>query len=912
VERTRGEASLSLPTALLRPLSHCHTTHHRINAITMPWWLFGKNKRRRPTQTDDRATTASAPPPIPRQSSRRGKRPLPAQRVVETRSATIRNGQPYTEKEDLSPPVRRGSIEDDITALPVSRRLQTSPHLRPADLEQPQIPYNFRPYSSSHSSIQYTEARSSRPPTLRSRISGTPSRMRSVKRAKGDHVREEEIRAMSRPVSVSKRPGEGPLRKDSKKMRGLGARSSFVSLPQGESIHSSMSAVLEQRGWEVGLMDVFNPRPAVRLSGTPQYVASGSAPGTSHAHGSHDTMRRDKEKRPVTRESMRKRDTIGAQAETFDASDLRMLMERDKKRKERRDTERHEKLDRKLRNRSGRNRGDSDKKRQEDEAKQRVEEERRREEEARRHADEERARAIVMPPIDIHPALRDEQASPEAEVVGLGIDPNQAASPVESALSRGHAPLTTAELGEENTGTYLQYDKQDEAPTDPFADPLPSPVPELERIPSAQDSFAPLGKPIEYPVLHVAKEVRMLQSPTPPLSPVRAERVPSSLSRVATPDFPDPPSLPSERRISEPRDRRAGAWASFFRRGGTNLRRPGDEASSAASDTSFSNISRESMRHQPIPAHLLDASALPSQRRKSSGAPARTQSKFREDLPEMPTSPSESRLPYPDVTQGAALAAAARRQNRSSKPVDIPESRAETPDPATINRTDTPVSPSVHGTRLMSTSLASMDSEGSWLASSGKRQSSQSALSRSMGSLSKRKPEFSASYEELGGDKDAEYFQRTAPSSAGQHPGTSAVAEADPDEESTHMGAGAAEPSTPADALTVLGNARRQPTLVHRDPRLKSREALLTEYPATGAETGDSPTSKYEFDLGETPPESLVRSARSVDYGRAHARQVSAGSARLLDIPASKRQSVGAATPSPAGSVPPVSRTSQL
>ncbi|KAK0320506.1 hypothetical protein LTR82_008621 [Friedmanniomyces endolithicus] len=601
-----------------------------------------------------------------------------------------------------------------------------------------------------------------------------------------------------------------------------------------------------------------------------------------------------------------------AQAETFDASDLRMLMERDKKRKERRDTERHEKLDRKLRNRSGRNRGDSDKKRQEDEAKQRVEEERRREEEARRHADEERARAIVMPPIDIHPALRDEHASPEAEVVGLGIDPNQAAGPVESARSRGHAPLTTAELGEENTGTYLQYDKQDEAPTDPFADPLPSPVPELERIPSAQDSFAPLGKPIEYPVLHVAKEVRMLQSPTPPLSPVRAERVPSSLSRVATPDFPDPPSLPSERRISEPRDRRAGAWASFFRRGGTNLRRPGDEASSAASDTSFSNVSRESMRHQPIPAHLLDASALPSQRRKSSGAPARTQSKFREDLPEMPTSPSESRLPYPDVTQGAALAAATRRQNRSSKPVDIPESRAETPDPATINRTDTPVSPSVHGNRLMSTSLASMDSEGSWLASSGKRQSSQSALSRSMGSLSKRKPEFSASYEELGGDKDAEYFQRTAPSSAGQHPGTSALAEADPDEESTHMGAGAAEPSTPADALTVLGSARRQPTLVHRDPRLKSREALLTEYPATGAETGDSPTSKYEFDLGETPPESLVRSARSVDYGRAHARQVSAGSARLLDIPASKRQSVGAATPSPAGSVPPVSRTSQL
>ncbi|KAK0301129.1 hypothetical protein LTR54_016706 [Friedmanniomyces endolithicus] len=847
----------------------------------MPWWLLVRNKRRRtPTSTDDRATTAPAPPPIPRQSSRRGKRPFPKEKVAETQSNISKQGQQYREKQKSPPPARRGSIEDDITALP------------------------------------YTEARSSRPPTLRSRISGTPSRMRSGKRAKGDHVREEEIRAMSQPVSVSKRPGEGPLRKDSKKMRGLGTLGSNVSLPRGESIHSSMSAVVEQRGWEVGFMDVFNPRPAVRLSGTPQYVVSGSAPGTAHA--SPDSMRRDKEKRPVTRESLRKRDTIGAQAESFDASDLRMLMERDKKRKERRDVERHEKLDRKLRNRSGRNRGDSDKKRrvadekrEEVEAKGRIEEERRREAEVRRHADEESARAVIMPPTDVHPALRDAQALPEAEVIGLGIDSHQAASPVESELSRGPALLTTAELGEENTGTYLQYDKQEDTPTDPFADPLPSPAPELERLPSARDSFAPSDKPVEHPVLHIAKEVRVLQSPTPPLSPMRAERVPSSLSRVATPDFPDPPSLPSERRISEPKDRRAGAWASFFRRGGPNLRRSGEEGTSMPSDTSFSNVSRESMRNQPLPAHLFDASALPSQRRKSSGAPVRTQSKFREDLPGMPISPSDARLSYPNVMQGAALAAAARRQERSSTPVDVSKSRAETPDPATINRTDTPVSPSVSGNRLMSTSLASMDSEGSWLASSGKRQSSQSALSRSIGSLSKRKPEFSASYEELGGDKDAEYFQRTVTGPA-QHAGTSALAEASPDEESSHLGAGAAEPSAPGDPLTVQGSARRQPTLVHRDPRLKSREALLTEYSPTGAEPGDSPTSKYEFDLGETPPETPIRSARSVDYGRAHARQVSAGSARLLDIPASKRQSVGMATPSPAGSVPPVSRTSPL
>ncbi|KAK5730737.1 hypothetical protein LTR15_000675 [Elasticomyces elasticus] len=894
----------------------------------MPWWPFRKRRRtgeaekqslheKQSPASPDRAAPALIPPPaVPRRSSRRGKRSNSAQeRTAETRSTTSRKrrGSPQTEKEN-KPSARRGSIEDDITALPISRRLQTSPHLRPADLERPHIPYNFRPYSSSQSSIQFTEAKSSRPPTLRSRASGTPSRMRSGRRAKGDdHVREEEIRAMSQPMVMSKRPGEGPLRRDSKKMRSLGARGSNVSLPHQGSIYSATSGVTEQRGWEVGIMDVFNPRPAVRLSGTPQHVASGSVPDP---HTIREATSRDKEKRPMTRESAKKRETIGAQADDFDASDLRMLMEREKKRKERRDKDRQEKLDRKLRSRNGRNRGDSDRKRRDAEEKreqettnERVEEEQRREDVVRSHANEEQnARDVVVPPTDLHPALRD-QAPDETETVGLGI--GTVKSPFEPETTHEHTQPATKELGTENIGTYLNYDKPEGLPSNPFVDPLPSPVPELDLSPTVPALSPPLETPLEEPVVQVAKEMRMSRSLTPPLSPIRGttERIPSSLSRVATPDYPDPPVIPSERRTSEPKDRRAGAWASFFRRGGTNLRRPGEESRSATpSETSFSNISRESMRHQPLPAHLVDTAALPSQRRKSSNTPVRTQSKFREDLPEMPISPPESRMPSPDVTQAAALAAAARRQKRASKPkpVNIPESRAETPDPSTINRNDTPVSPTrAHG--MMSSSLASMDSEGSWLASSSQRQSTQSAISRSMGSLSKRKPEFSASYEELGGDKDAEYFQNA--SSVAQRMDETALAGANAEEES--MYGEAAEVSTSDDPLAVHESVRRKPTLVHRDPRFKSREALA-EY-AAPAEP-DSPSSKYEFDVGETP-DSELRSAKSVDYGKGHARQVSAGSAILLDIPASKRHSihsVDALNASPAGSVPSTSRTSQL
>jgi hypothetical protein len=81
---------------------------------------------------------------------------------------------------------------------------------------------------------------------------------------------------------------------------------------------------------------------------------------------------------------------------------------------------------------------------------------------------------------------------------------------------------------------------------------------------------------------------------------------------------------------------------------------------------------------------------------------------------------------------------------------------------------------------------------------------------------------------------------------------------------------------------------RRQPTLVHRDPRAKSREALLTEYSAGGGDTpvptsADTGRGSMEFDPEE--PEPQLQRASSVGYGKGHARQISAGSAKLFDVP---------------------------
>ena len=837
----------------------------------MPIWPF--KKRRRSVNKDEasqpltekaqpaRAATPTSPIPIPRKSSKRGtlrkRQPSQADEAADTAWAGSEKPPTSADKENVPPSHARTTSREDITALPMSRKLESSPHLRPVDLEKPPIPYNFRTYSGSQSSLQREATSMSSPPragTLRSRRSGydsVPSRMSSAKRKKDDQLREEEIRAMSAQMPMPKRPGEGPLRRDSKKLRG--AKDSTVSLPPPEDSIISMSAILEQRGWEIGSIDVFNPRPAVRLSGTPQYVTPGSTL-SMQSPSSPESMKKEKEKVPTSRGSARKRETIGNRVDDLDATDIRLLLERDAKRREKRRKDQQEKLDKKLRSRGGRNRGDSDRRRRE------AEEVRRAEEAKQRAEQENEARDLAAAPTAIHPALRD---APDPQSIGLGIGEDQAAPGAPEAEDHPfRTPLVTPT----------------EKPVDPFADPVvhgeEDTVPILKQEePPRQSTTASQDVQMQDTSIETAREVPMSQVSTPPLSPISATRTPTQLSQVMDSrrlsDLPTPARILDDRRVSDPKpERRAGAWATFFRRGGTKLQR-GDDGTSPTSEKGFSNTSRESMRNQPLPPHLIDTAA--SQTRRKSGTPVRTQSKFREDLPEMPISPPDSRLSSPDITTAAAAAAAARRAARSSaqaQDVAINESEAQ---PSTRN--DTPVTPSQH--RI--TSMASIDSEGSWLASgSAKRTSTQSALAQ-------RRTEFTGSYEELGGDKDAEYVNRPT---SGRKISSPALAGRDPAEESGEDEARAEN----SDPMTMHESVRRHPTLVHRDPRVKSREGLLTEYSAGG---GDTPiptsagTGRGSLDFDSDEPEPEIQRASSVGYGKGtkgHARQISAGSAKLYDV----------------------------
>jgi hypothetical protein len=188
-----------------------------------------------------------------------------------------------------------------------------------------------------------------------------------------------------------------------------------------------------------------------------------------------------------------------------------------------------------------------------------------------------------------------------------------------------------------------------------------------------------------------------------------------------------------------------------------------------------------------------------------------------------------------------------------------------------------------------------------------KRQSNKSHIRSSVGSSSayRRNESFNNSYEELG-IPDDEYFRRLTPrpddkrssDTSGDHLGRKASSTAMAMETPADVDEEVLPTVESTDEELVKETVARKPTVVHRQPRVKSTEGLMAYFQAEKASIEekasnrtsdevlepDSPTSDIE-------PVPIIQRAQSVDVGKHHSRQLSAGSARLLDIPA-RRSSV--------------------
>jgi hypothetical protein len=692
-------------------------------------------------------------------------------------------------------------------------------------------------------------------------------RRMSSKRRRDDHVREEEIRAMSLPMPQKRPAGNSGsmLRRDSKKVKGgLNHRferpTSNISVPFEDSVHSSMSGSSELRAFRVSALDMFSPRPTIRFSVGSQYYSPDRTSPTT-LPGRNGSLR---ERRPLSGRDEKQKNRssrIDDLADTLDAGALREILERDKRRKDKKARADQDRLRRRL----------------------------------ERRAEKENAVTGVG---GTPAALRREAMG----AVGLGIQ-KEAPMPMEDVRpstpptqpQRLHVLPTTPKRNENN-----------QLPT-PVESPMEEPVVSDARAirysrgsvsnrPHARgpSNVSQLPELISEKLAH-----EMLDDPAEqPQDPFRS----GSLHAVDTVDTNITSKRSSTRRRSS-EGKRMGVFASFFRRSKRNSQ---DQGRATPSEVSFSNTSRESMSRQPLPAHLVGTAPAtpPIQIRRPSSVPRRTMSKFREDLPEFPISPPDSRVHSPEVPSTSIIAA----RRRSHIPAEL---RVESANSTAGARSDSPVSPGVAPTNVMSQSLASVDSEASWLSGRPpKRASTRTQLRSSVASSSVQRNEaFNASYEELG-MADDEYFRRLSPQPdehrsgqtndiLGRKPSSTLMAldATVESEDEQQMIAAQQAASSSDDEEHVRRVPGRQPTIIHRQPRVKSTEGLLSFYtnelpPAdesvvqandAGPHTPDSPSSD--------PEPVMVQRARSVDLGKHHVRHLSAGSAKLLDIHKQKRSS---------------------
>jgi hypothetical protein len=832
------------------------------------------------------------------------------------------------------------SVEEDITALPFSKELRTSPHLRPATQDTADIPYNWNLQLGSHHSLPAGKERTKlqRDPSRNKRAAYDSPLTRRIpsKKRKDEHLREEEIRAMSAPIAIPRRShlsDTGLLRRDSRKVRGglnrnLERPMSNISLPLEDSIHSSMDAASESRNYRLGVLDIVAPRPTIKYTVQNPYSIYSQAPRAE------SRARRT----PTGRMALEERARIDSLADELDSTDLRELMERDKRRKEKKRKTDIEKVHRKLQKRS-------DKQRQKEYRDYEKEEQGIPQVKVSRTRDIENDKETglgIITATPRKPEVSFEQRQPEVAVqrepeTTAAAEPTFHMEDIEEFRTTAQpnvavSPAPAPELTKPNIITF------EEIPRMPLLsshgdddDDRRTLETQLEEPENQEESSDPaFARSNAYDQGHKSPALSPLyQGDRTKASKVLGEDVAmgdySKVSKVLGENIPRPasftPSPSATRREStEPPERkRSGMWSALFRRDRKSATENANRDS--RSEASFSNTSRESMsRHMP-PSHLYQAPSNTVARSESLTPIVRTQSKFREHLPEMPVSPPDSRVQSPEVTSAGANAIANRRGFAAPTNIqtDLASRRIVNPyeNLTSRGRTDSPASGGRHS-NIMSQSLASVDSEASWLSGKPHRMSSTARKHNSTGtaSVSRAADEFSGSYEELG-IPDDEYFRRlnTQPGDVRHASGLSSSMRVSHKASSSAIAAGSgasdtddelrsSPPRAKEEGETVVHTgASRHPTVVHREPRVRSSEGLLNQYLDTEDKAEDayitpqdSPIKERhdEYDeenLGSTP----LKHAKSINLGKDHVRQLSAGSAKLLDI--TKRGSPATSTP---------------
>lgn len=788
---------------------------------------------------------------------------------------------------------QQGSVPRSVTMPISSPRNDSRATRRASDL------YSHNHLSQSSIGPEEFSALPQSPPTLLAKPRGYDAdnqRRKSSKRKAEDYAREREVRAMSSPDPTPglKRPatysGSGLLRRDTKQVPGklnrrLHRPASEVSLPIPESIQEANDQS-NQASFKIGIFAALSPRPTLTYVGNAR-PSLGKQPSRINA-----SVQQAIEEEPA---SSRKR--IDELADELDAGGLRELMERDQRRHERKRVADRDRLQRKLQRKADRQR-----------------------------EEEIRGRSILG--ASSHPP------SNNAAVHGRSTRDGHAESSLAALEGRSPSPRTQA--------------------VDPFADPqLPAhrpihairnPFDDEKDVDLTQDPFnddEDDGPPV--PVRSPLRTVSPVEAPgrpqashamtfSPPTSPVQQPTERQSFSQISglgreiTPDMLQ--IKEGERRPSDQSSQKLSSWTSFFKRGGQRKGSGFDRGRSTPSE--FSNTSRESfVRKQQLPPVVVPRTF---RRSDPSGVPQRTMSKFREDLPELPISPPDSRVQSPEAMvapqgKGEHIAGRQPRQSLSGtfdgRSVATSSSNPALDRPGPDSRlghiANVDVSSGALSGMALSQSLASVDSEGSWLSGKPVKRLSGNMSQHLRQSQSSLPPQsIPGAFENEEDDlADDEYLSRLTPGPSGRRDSiissgrkaSSTIIDLERERQHSPV------PDVPPVRMDTAGDEAwhqgigRQATVVHQPNRAKSTEGLLknfgSETPRTSGRFNTDDEEEEEERISpevETPggelQEAPILRARSVEYKK-HGRHASAGSARLLDIRRSSMQSDAAAPRSP-------------
>lgn len=648
----------------------------------MAVWPFRRKSRRKRPRSDiqsdpEESTLRDTPEDLAQARARRRNTELAPQTLP---AAPIKRQPNKLHRRERSYSFEKGR-ED---ALAIERR-RTSRKRRAGVLAQGPVDPRVHPYPYSKD-CDPPNAAPSRPehdtflrmPTLHNKRNAEHMAHKKLsKRRKSDHAREAEVRAMStfeptRPAVEQWQYGR-PMRNSRRGATGLGVgfRRSFdreqpesdVSLPLPDTIDSNMSSDSEQVSYKVSALEALAPRPTLRYTVHPrQYSPPPERPNR------HISVRnRVSERRPIPEATIKAHKRIDDLADDLTASDLRELMERDGRRRARKQAKDQERMERRLA--------------------RRAEKERAAEREGR-HSPPNLERGVL------------------GRESGLGIDPESAvvtsstprASPKSSQRS-SPTPPSNKQSGKRSAEEMDADDESDDhaaqGPIEHFhrTNSIPLDNVSLESVPIEELPPPPRTRSPRKKIILMPRTSRS-KSPLPPASTVEPSKTAPPVSRNN--------SEGSIRRFRR-------SWSNLFR-WGSRKRKSGP--------SSFSNTSRDSMpSHQappkvdPIPAALS--------RKLSSNVPKRTLSRFREDLPELPLSPPQSRDTSPELEQ---IPSAIMEQDSPELDTDMDV------DDTFPKRRDTPMSPEdmmATGPSSMPTSvdaspepvpisLGTVDSEGAW------------------------------------------------------------------------------------------------------------------------------------------------------------------------------------------------------